>query len=259
MSSPLRLALLVLLVCGTILWSRSGEPSREIRVLFIGNSYTSTNDLPRMIERLARAGKQAVFVHVSLTPGGTTLQQHWEGGEARKLIGSQSWDFVVLQEQSTLPLSQPERTVEYAKRLHALVKPTGAKTVLYLTWARKAKPETQAQLNKVYQRAAHETGASIAPVGKAWAAALKDDPTLVLHMADGSHPTPAGTYLAACVFYATLYQQSPIGLPPLDSGLTPRAGEETPNHRLAHCASTYAIISFTTFPCTSVSRKSRPE
>lgn len=221
MSSPIRLALLLLFACGTVLWSRSREPAKQIRVLFIGNSYTSTNDLPRMIEQLARVGKQPELVHASLMPGGTTFEQHWQAGEAQKLIASQPWDFVVLQEQSTVPLSQPERTVEYARRLHALIKPTGAKTVLYLTWARKAKPESQAQLNKAYQRAAHETGALLAPVGKAWAAALKDDPTLVLHQPDGSHPTPIGTYLAACVFYTTLYQQSPIGLPPIDSGLTP--------------------------------------
>src|SRR5437763_768599 len=137
MPSQLRYALplLVLLVCGTALWSLSGEPTRQIRVLFIGNSYTSTNDLPWMIEQLARAGKQPVLTHASLTPGGVTSQQHWETGEAKKLIASQPWDFVVLQEQSTLPLSQPQRTVEYVRRLHALIKPTGAKTVLYLTWA----------------------------------------------------------------------------------------------------------------------------
>jgi hypothetical protein len=221
MSSQLRLSLLALLVCCGAIWSRAADPEKQIRVLFIGNSYTSTNDLPQMIEQLARAGRQPTLQHASLTPGGKTLQQHWEGGDAKKLISSQAWDFVVLQEQSTSPLSQPERTVEYARRLQDEIKPTGAKTILYLTWARQAKPETQTQLNNVYRKAAQETGALISPVGMAWAAALKDDPTLVLYNADGSHPSPAGTYLAACVFYAVLYQQSPEGLPPLDSGLRP--------------------------------------
>src|SRR5262249_20860239 len=96
----------------------------------------------------------------------------------------------------------------------------GGKTVLYLTWARQAKPETQTQLNNVYRQAAQSTGALIAPVGMAWAAALKGDSTLVLHDADGSHPSPAGTYLSACVFYATFYKQSPEGLPVLNSGLS---------------------------------------
>jgi hypothetical protein len=35
---------------------------------------------------------------------------------------------------------------------------------------------------------------------------------LDLWQEDGSHPNEKGTYLAACVFYATLYRQSPEGL-----------------------------------------------
>jgi nitrate/nitrite transporter NarK len=30
-------------------------------------------------------------------------------------------------------------------------------------------------------------------------------------MEDGSHPTAAGSYLAACVFFATLFDQRPVG------------------------------------------------
>ena len=37
--------------------------------------------------------------------------------------------------------------------------------------------------------------------------------TFVLHRPDKSHPNPTGTYLAACVFYATLFDKSPVGLP----------------------------------------------
>ena len=46
----------------------------------------------------------------------------------------------------------------------------------------------------------------------AWERALKEDPKRVLHSADRSHPSKAGTYLAACVFYAAIFRQSPSGL-----------------------------------------------
>jgi hypothetical protein len=55
--------------------------------------------------------------------------------------------------------------------------------------------------------------AQIAPVGDAWQAARKADPKLMLHSKDQKHPTPAGAYLAACVFYATIYEKSPEWLP----------------------------------------------
>lgn len=58
-----------------------------------------------------------------------------------------------------------------------------------------------------------ELKSQIAPVGNAWEAALKADKKLVLHTSDKKHPTATGTYLAACVFYATIYGKSPEGLP----------------------------------------------
>ena len=42
---------------------------------------------------------------------------------------------------------------------------------------------------------------------------------LDLWQADGSHPTEQGTYLAACVFYAVIFRQSPKGLT-YQAGLT---------------------------------------
>ena len=52
----------------------------------------------------------------------------------------------------------------------------------------------------------------VVPAGDAWQSALKKDPSLVLWQEDGIHPTEAGTYLAACVFYAVIFKESPEGL-----------------------------------------------
>jgi hypothetical protein len=41
----------------------------------------------------------------------------------------------------------------------------------------------------------------------------------VLHDRDGSHPTLAGSYLAACTFYGTLLKDSPVGLGAAVAGL----------------------------------------
>ena len=60
----------------------------------------------------------------------------------------------------------------------------------------------------------------VAPVGRAWERALRD-PAMTLHDPDGSHPSPAGTYLAACVLYATLTGESPVGLDDGGLGLAP--------------------------------------
>jgi hypothetical protein len=70
-----------------------------------------------------------------------------------------------------------------------------------------------ARLNGGYFDLAKQLGARVAPVGIAWKKALATDPPFVLHSPDKSHPNPTGTYLAACVFYATLLEVNPTGLP----------------------------------------------
>src|SRR3954451_24319307 len=80
--------------------SAQGDP-QPVRVLFIGNSSTYVNDLPRMVAALAQAGKQRPLVHERETPGGCSFEKHWKDGKALKKIDAGPWDYVVLQENST--------------------------------------------------------------------------------------------------------------------------------------------------------------
>jgi homocysteine S-methyltransferase len=58
-------------------------------------------------------------------------------------------------------------------------------------------------------------------VGPAWERARAEHPEVELHDADGSHPSPAGTYLAACTFLGALLGKSPVGAPVDVGGVTP--------------------------------------
>ena len=95
----------------------------------------------------------------------------------------------------------------------------GAIPVFYLTWGYKNRMQggmdvkMQLGLDQGYGKAAEAGGALIAPVGPAWQAALAKNPQLPLYDSDGIHPSPEGSYFAACVFYAVLAQRSPVGLP----------------------------------------------
>lgn len=181
------------------------------RILFIGNSYTYCNELPTMVAQLAAAGGQDVKVH-QVTAGGVTLEWHAQN-EVTLVALREPWDFVVLQEHSIRPIQDTPKMAMAAAALQAIIASTGAQTVLYMTWARQHFPEMQAGLARVYAEIAREIGARVAPVGLAWEAAFAANPSLVLHTEDKSHPTPLGSYLAACVFYATFFGASPVGLP----------------------------------------------
>jgi hypothetical protein len=115
----------------------------------------------------------------------------------------------VLQEQSTLPLKNPVRYHENVRLFDAEIARRGAKTLLYLTWARRQSPQTQESINRAVEDIATEIHARVVPVGPAWFTAMAQDNLLELYLDDGSHPTVAGSYLAACVFHASLFGEAP--------------------------------------------------
>lgn len=186
---------------------------KTINVLFIGNSYTSCNNLPYMVSQLALSAQEPVQVFVqAITRGEATLEWHCERRKALKMIEEKRWNFVILQEYGSRPIEDKVKMYDSAEILDSEIKKSGAETVLFLTWARQDAPEMQDKLTEAYINLGKKIGARVAPVGTAWANALKSDPGLVLYEEDKSHPTPTGTYLAACVFYSTFLDNSPIGL-----------------------------------------------
>ncbi|HEY0076048.1 MAG TPA: DUF4886 domain-containing protein [Abditibacteriaceae bacterium] len=178
------------------------------RLLFVGNSYTFRNDLPGLIAQMA----PHEIASQSIVAGGASLRLHLNKGEVAKTLNESNWDIVILQEQSTLPVKNCKRFHENVRELHQIIKGHDAPTALYQTWARKNAPETQEALSSAYESIAEEIGALLIPVGKAWQIALKMQPDTPLFDADGSHPSSLGSYLAACVFVAALWQKDPRGL-----------------------------------------------
>lgn len=113
----------------------------------------------------------------------------------------------------TPPLERPLRSLFIGNKWAAEIRKAEALTVFYLTWARKATPDDQSVLNDAYVKAARANRAMVAPVGMAWNEVRQKHPSIDLFYTDGSHPSAAGTYLAACTFYAALFNASPVGLP----------------------------------------------
>jgi len=185
-----------------------------VNVLFVGNSYTESNDLPGTVQAFA-AARGRELAQECLARGGALLRDHLAGGwgKAASAIASGRFSHVVLQEQSQLPLAAPPLFIEPARALAGLAAGHGATAVLFVTWAKRDSPQEQEAISRAYQAAARQSGAILAPVGPAWAAARKALPNVALHAPDGSHPTPAGSYLAALVLYGTLAGDTPVGLP----------------------------------------------
>lgn len=200
----------------------------QTSVLFIGNSYIYSNDLPNTLRQLAGSLGEEMTV-ASSAPGGYTLFQHSTYAPTLNAINSQPWDFVVLQEQSQMgALPSDVTTTELGTvALLADIEANWECTypVLYMTWGREnGDPQNcasfpfvctyegmQQALRTNYVALATFNDAHVSPVGVAWATVRAQHPEIDLYVEDGSHPTVAGTYLAACVFYCTLFHESCVG------------------------------------------------
>lgn len=208
----MRYAICLVLLAAALL----GGEGRSI--LFIGNSLTFRNDLPRMLAGLAAAGGEGGLEVDGVLVGGADLARHWRDGTALARIRSRPWTWVVLQEQSAATYAKAESFSTHARLFLAAIAERQAQPVLYLTWARTGEPERQDAITAAYRALAAESGALLAPAGEAFRAwrGLRGEGALFV---DNRHPTPLGTYLAACCFYRALFGRDPSGLPGDAAGL----------------------------------------
>lgn len=179
---------------GDLALVRSKQPG--VRVLFVGNSLTYYNEMPSMVRSLSALdpGGQELLV-VQYTAPGWRLSSASADRGLLKLLGEVRWDEVVLQERS-------DESAPFFDALSARASAVGARTVIFDLGRGGAGG---------YRQEARRLGARLAPVWDAWMTALERRPGLDLYGWDGHHPSRAGSFLMACVFYAVLTGRDPTG------------------------------------------------
>jgi hypothetical protein len=185
---------------GDLMGAKSSRPGQ--RVLFVGNSATYYNAMPRMVQQLAAAdrGARPVF-SVSYTAPNWSLRSAARDSRLADLLRDVAWNTVVLQEhgrRATASLDRRSRETDpFVRDLQSRIATRGARTLLYMNWAYRDQSDLAAVL-----------GLPVAPVGPALVEAHRRRPELDLLLEDG-HTNRAGSYLVACVFYAVLAKRDP--------------------------------------------------
>ena len=176
------------------------------RVLFVGNSYTYSNNLPRLVAAIAEASGSPLRVSM-LAKSGYSLDAHRVEGAAKQL---RNVDVVVLQEHSRGAFEAPEQFLSAARDL---ARDSTAQKVLFVPWARSGHAADQLSIDAAYDAVAQALSARTARVGDAWQRALARKPDLILYAPDGTHPSALGSYLAALVLVEALTGK-PAASPP---------------------------------------------
>lgn len=195
-----------------------------MKVLFIGNSYTFYNDMPKMFQALAAENGKSVAVY-SVTKGGRRLIGYADNTDPvtvrlDELLAEQRFDICFIQEQSLLPALDYDAFVEGLDRVVNKVKDRAGRMVLYATWGRKSgNPELLSRnwttekmtdmLTAAYQNAAELYGAEVSPAGESFLYITKNYPNIDLYDEDGSHPSYIGSCLIALTHYYTVFGDYP--------------------------------------------------
>ena len=215
-----------------------------------GNSYVSTQGLETILHNMFNVTGESNNSE-ALTAGGMRFIEHWPkvntSGDSWNTTlrdANIDWDYVVLQDQSQTPgydRTSPTwiASMNGAVNMSEAIEDEGSEAMLMMTWGRRIGDPTNPTIysNFTMMQDRLESGyidyrdnmstptrdVWIAPVGLAYKHIHDNinltgiDPIMSgntffdLYTADGSHPSLSGSYLAACVLYASMIGESPVG------------------------------------------------
>ena len=200
---------------------------KKYSILFIGNSYTYYNDMPTEIfKKIAVAAGYEADV-TAITKGSHKLSEFADptdqyGSKVEQALTSgKKYDFVVLQEQSLRPATDDAPLFfDAVRNLTARIKAIGATPILYATWGRKTGSDTLEsngwtnesmtyKLAAAYQAIGDELNISVVHVGLAFYDVYTSQDGIELYHSDKSHPSYAGSYLAAMALFAKIFDTDP--------------------------------------------------
>ena len=211
MLKPLAVGWALLGAVGCSLITADDHEPAPRRILFVGNSLTSENNLPGLVAAMAEAaGLPSLTIGRDLVDA-TNLADHWEGN-APAMIDA-GWDIVVLQQGPTSRavdrVALRMLTARFAERIRA----SGGEPALYMVWPAGQDAANFASVASSYRLAAEDVAGYLYPVGEAWLGAWRSNIAMPLYGADGFHPSTYGTYAAALTIIGVTYRRSVIGMP----------------------------------------------
>lgn len=196
------------------------DKNKTYMILFIGNSYTYFANMPsRYFGEIMKSAGYKVRV-ISLTKGGWTLLKSANpddelGSRIASTMRSKKFDFVVLQEQSMTPALNIGAFYSGVRKLDEKIRENGATPILYATWGRKQgsgdltdyglTSETMTwKLAAAYGTIGKTLDIPVAHVGLAFRDITQNQRNINLYDPDLSHPSEAGSYLAALTIFARI-------------------------------------------------------
>ena len=198
-----------------------GLSQEKVKILMVGNSFTFYYNLPMTIEQFSKFKGLDWEVHQS-TASGASLKHHWKsekGLASVQQIKNNIYTHIIFQEYSSYPLIAIDTTQKYLNLMHKMTDNKSRKFI-YATWSypnilknnNSSTPSSEVIEDKL-ESIKPSLDTNILPVGRAFDLFQLRHPGQTLFTSDDKHPNSIGSYLAACVIFSKISNQSSIGIP----------------------------------------------
>ncbi len=179
---------------------------KEQVLLFVGNSLTASNNLPRLLSDFARSKGRKIKTEMLALPN-YALVDHWADGKLQDLISSQRFDYVIVQQGPSSQAEGRALLLEAAVKIKELCREHDTQLAFFMVWPAYANYYNFDGVIQNYTEAATSTNSILCPVGTRWKTYIDETRDLSYYDVDLFHPSPKGSQVAAEVIYQSLFEQ----------------------------------------------------
>ena len=195
-------------------------------IMYVGNSFFYyNNSLHNHVSSIVRNhSSNKTLRQRSITINGSSLSWHpldaylnnknigsftidTANNNKYKQVEDTSIDAVIFMDCSLCPI-HPKTKKDFHENVTKytnIIRSRGMEPILFMSWPYKNKPSMIKELREEFFKAAKINNIFLIPVGEAFYAFQKKYPEINLYTDDFRHPSKEGTYLAAAVTFASLF------------------------------------------------------
>ena len=197
------LVFLVLVSCNSI---KTNSDIKTFNILFVGNSLTYTNNLPKLVESIAKQKSINLNTKMIAYPN-YALIDHWNDGTVKKEIQTKQYDFVIVQQGPSSQNFGRQILIDYGKKYSNLCKENDAQLCFFMVWPSLSYYNTFEGVIKNHKEAARINDAILLPVGEVWKSYFDTTENFDYYSTDGFHPSLKGSQKSAEVIVEKLFKQ----------------------------------------------------
>lgn len=190
------LLFLICINCNTTKTTQKNDLKISYSILFIGNSLTYTNNLPKLVEDKAKEKGVEIKTKMIAFPD-YALLDHWNDGNIQKEISTKQYDFVIVQQGPSSQNFGREILIDYGKKYNRLCKENGTQLCFFMVWPSLTYYNTFDGVIKNHKEASRLNNAILLPVGEVWKTHFNTTKNFDYYSSDGFHPSLKGSKNAA--------------------------------------------------------------